>query len=41
MSYIKGGVCFDSNFQMDLFPDVQDAYVAELIERGDLKDLNV
>ncbi|XP_016137472.1 E3 ubiquitin-protein ligase RNF216-like [Sinocyclocheilus grahami] len=26
---------------MDLFPDVQDAYVAELIERGDLKDLNV
>uniref|UniRef100_A0A8C1YC41 Ring finger protein 216 n=1 Tax=Cyprinus carpio TaxID=7962 RepID=A0A8C1YC41_CYPCA len=26
---------------MDLFPDVQDTYVAELIERGDLKDLNV
>lgn len=41
MSCIKGGVCFHSNFQMDLFPDVQDAYVAELIERGDLKDLNV
>ncbi|XP_051994967.1 E3 ubiquitin-protein ligase RNF216-like [Xyrauchen texanus] len=26
---------------MDLFPDVQEAYVAELIERGELKDLNV
>lgn len=26
---------------MDLFPDVQEAYVAELIERGGLKDLNV
>ncbi|XP_072532446.1 E3 ubiquitin-protein ligase RNF216 [Salminus brasiliensis] len=26
---------------MDLFPDVQEGYVAELIERNDLKDLNV
>ncbi|XP_051570001.1 E3 ubiquitin-protein ligase RNF216-like [Myxocyprinus asiaticus] len=26
---------------MDLFPDVQEAYLTELIEKGELKDLNV
>lgn len=27
--------------QMDLFPDVQEPYVVELIERNEVKDLNV
>lgn len=27
--------------QLDLFPDVQEAYVAELIQTNNVKDLNV
>lgn len=27
--------------QLDLFPDVQEAYVAELIQKNNVKDLNV
>lgn len=30
-----------SPLQLDLFPDVQEAFVAELIQKNNVKDLNV